>query len=161
MFHFNVLFFKRIKIRKLETALIENVMFAILLQFIDHLWRFKGQFQSKFANLITIVSSTCLHYRCAASSVLTLTVPGVTRVTIGIGQKRVRSCNDQVLLVFEQSRLLIGCRMFDLRHVMETAVGRNNQTRRASLCMGPIAFDEPQKNEMYFLNIYTRQQFPY
>ena len=46
--------------------------------------------------------STCFHNRCAASLILTSTVPRVTRITIGIGQKRVRSFNDLVLLVFER-----------------------------------------------------------
>ena len=39
-------------------------------------------------------------YRYAAS--LTSTVQGVARVTIGIGQKRIRPSNDLVLLVFER-----------------------------------------------------------
>ena len=47
--------------------------------------------KSMFANLITVLSSTCFHYHCAASLILTSTIPGVTRDTIGIGQKRVRS----------------------------------------------------------------------
>ena len=50
---------------------------------------------SMFVNLITVLSSTCFHYRCAAS-----TVPGVT---IGIGQRRVRPFNDLVLLVSGRS----------------------------------------------------------
>ena len=58
--------------------------------------------KSMFAILITVLSSTCFHYRSAASLILTLTVPGVTRVAIGIRQKRVRPFNDLVLLVFER-----------------------------------------------------------
>ena len=61
--------------------------------------------KSKLANLITVLSSTCFHYRCATSLILTSTVPRVTGVTIDIGQKRVRSFNDLVLLkilVFER-----------------------------------------------------------
>ena len=41
-------------------------------------------------------------YRCAASLILTATVPGAIRVTIGIGQNRVWSFNDLALLVFER-----------------------------------------------------------
>ena len=55
-----------------------------------------------FVNLMTVLSSTCFHYRCVASLILasmTSTVPGVTRVTIGIGQRRARPFNDLVLLV--------------------------------------------------------------
>ena len=48
--------------------------------------------KSMFWNLITILSSTCPQYHCAASLILTLTVPGVTRVTIDI-----------ILMVFERS----------------------------------------------------------
>ena len=54
-------------------------------------------------NLITVLFSTCFHYRYAASLILTLIVPGVTQVTIGIGQRRVRLSNDLVLLVFGRS----------------------------------------------------------
>ena len=64
--------------------------------------------KSMFANLTTVLYSTCLHYRCAASLILTSTVPGVTRVTIGIGQKRVRSLKDLVLLVFERPFVTAG-----------------------------------------------------
>ena len=64
---------------------------------------FKGQFQNRiFVNLTTVLYSTCFRYRCAASLILTSTVLGVTQVTIGIGQKRVRSFNDLVLLVYER-----------------------------------------------------------
>ena len=58
--------------------------------------------KSMFASLITVLSSTCFHYHCAASLILTSTLPGVTRVTIGIGQRRVRPLNDLFLLVFER-----------------------------------------------------------
>ena len=50
--------------------------------------------KSMYASLITVLSSTCFHYRCAASLILTSTVPGVSLVTIGIGQKQVRPIND-------------------------------------------------------------------
>ena len=59
--------------------------------------------KSMFVNLITVLSSTCFHYPCAASLILTSKVPGVTRVTIGIGQRRVRPFNDIVLLVCGRS----------------------------------------------------------
>ena len=58
--------------------------------------------KSTFVNVITVLSLTCFHYPWAASLFLTSTVPGVTRVTIGIGQKLVRPFNDQGLLVFER-----------------------------------------------------------
>ena len=76
-------FQKQIEIRKLETELKENVIFAIYQQYIDELWPVS---KWMFANLVTVLSSTFSHYRCAASLILMSTVPGGTRVTIGIGQ---------------------------------------------------------------------------
>ena len=79
-FHFNIIFNQnRIKIRKFEKELIENVIFAIF----NSLLIICGVNQrpvskSVFANLTTVLSSTCFHYRCAASLILTSTVPGVT-----------------------------------------------------------------------------------
>ena len=58
--------------------------------------------KSMVANLTTVLYSTCFHYRCAISLILTSTVPWVTQLTIGFGQKQVRSFNDLVLLVFER-----------------------------------------------------------
>ena len=51
----------------------------------------------------------CFHYRCAASLILILTVPGVTGVTIGIGQKQVRPSNVLALLVFDRPVVVPGC----------------------------------------------------
>ena len=59
--------------------------------------------KSPLANLMTVLSSKCFHYR--ASLILTSTVPVVIRVTTGIGQKRVRPFSDLVFLVFK--RLLV------------------------------------------------------
>ena len=56
---------------------------------------------SMFATLITGLSSTCFHYRCAALLILTSTVPGVNRVTTGIGQNWVKRFNDLVSPDFE------------------------------------------------------------
>ena len=50
------------------------------------------------SHFITVLSSMCSHYRCAASLILTTTVPEVTRVTIGIGHK----FNTLVLLFYER-----------------------------------------------------------
>ena len=89
--HFNVVYFQnRIKIRKLEIDSIENVSVFFFFFFSNSLLIICGVNQrpvskSMFAILITVLSSSCFHYRCAAS--LILTVPGVTRVTIGIGQQ--------------------------------------------------------------------------
>ena len=64
--------------------------------------------KSMFASLISVLSSMCYHYRCAASIILTATVPVVTRVTICIGQKQVRLINDFVLLVFKRPLVSVG-----------------------------------------------------
>ena len=49
-----------------------------------------------FTNLITILSSMCFHYCCAASQILTSTVPGVGLAL----DKNESDHNDLVLLVF-------------------------------------------------------------
>ena len=61
--------------------------------------------KSNLVNSIAVLYSVCLHYRYAASLILTSTVPGVTFATIDTGQKRVCPLNDTIFLVFE--RLLI------------------------------------------------------
>ena len=60
----------------------------------------KSLFQCRSSQIETVLSSTYFHYRCALSLILTSTVPGVTRVTIGIEQNRVWPFNDLVLLVY-------------------------------------------------------------
>ena len=71
--------------------------------------------KSIFAILKAVLSSMCFHYRCAASLILTSTVPGVTRVTIGIGQKRVRPFGDLVLLAFERPLVTGGTSTWSFR----------------------------------------------
>ena len=61
-----------------------------------------------FANVIPVLYSACFHYHCAASLILTSTTLGVTRVTVGIRQTRVRPLNDLVLRVFKQLLLKWG-----------------------------------------------------
>ena len=96
MFHFVVVLIqKRIQNRKLDTKFIENVFLSFYTSLLIHCVSFKVNFcklNSGFAH-----SCTCFHYRCAASLIMTATVPGVTRVTTGIGQNRVRPLNDLVL----------------------------------------------------------------
>ena len=77
--------------------------------------------KSMFAILITILSPTCFHYRCAASLILASTVPGVTRITIVIGQKRVRPFNALVLLVFERPLVTGGRSTWSFRNAPRQA----------------------------------------
>ena len=56
--------------------------------------------------LITVLYST--GFRCTALLILTSAVPGVIKATIGIEQKRQRSLNDIVLLVFKRLLITVG-----------------------------------------------------
>ena len=102
-FIFVALIRKRIKIRKPETEFREILFLPFSINyFFSFICIVKQRPLSKsiFANLISVLYFACFHFHCAASLILTLTVPWVTRVKIGIGQNRVRQLNDLILLFF-------------------------------------------------------------